>query len=201
MAAERATQMASVERRLAELEEARLFSGQYDAGDAIVTIHPGAGGTESQDWAEMLVRMYLRWAERSDYATETLDYQPGEEAGVKSATFMVKGENAYRQPRGRARRPPPGADLARSTPRRAATPASPGRRLRPHRRGGRGRDRRKRPAHRHLPRLRRRRPARQQDRLGGADHAHSDRHRRPVPERALPDRRTRRSRCRYCARS
>ncbi len=72
-----------------------LLSGPHDRADAIVTIHPGAGGTESQDWAEMLVRMYLRWAERSGYATETLDYQQGEEAGIKSATFLVKGEFAF----------------------------------------------------------------------------------------------------------
>ena len=72
-----------------------LLSGEHDESNAIVTIHPGAGGTESQDWAEMLVRMYLHWAERSGYANEMLDYQQGEEAGVKSATFLVKGEFAY----------------------------------------------------------------------------------------------------------
>ncbi len=72
-----------------------LLSGEHDRLDAIVTIHPGAGGTESQDWAEMLVRMYLRWAERSGYKSEMLDRQQGEEAGIKSATFMVKGEFAY----------------------------------------------------------------------------------------------------------
>jgi peptide chain release factor 2 len=72
-----------------------LLSGQHDESNAIVTIHPGAGGTESQDWAEMLLRMYLRWSERSGYTTEMLDYQQGEEAGVKSATFIVKGEYAY----------------------------------------------------------------------------------------------------------
>ncbi len=72
-----------------------LLSGEHDSANAIVTIHPGAGGTESQDWAEMLVRMYVRWSERSGYKTEMLDYQQGEEAGIKSATFMVKGEFAY----------------------------------------------------------------------------------------------------------
>ncbi len=72
-----------------------LLAGEHDRANAIVTIHPGAGGTESQDWAEMLVRMYLRWAERSQYAAEMLDYQYGDEAGVKSATFMVKGDYAY----------------------------------------------------------------------------------------------------------
>ncbi len=72
-----------------------LLAGEHDESNAIVTVHPGAGGTESQDWAEMLVRMYLRYAERSSYGTEILDYQYGEEAGIKSATFLVKGAYAY----------------------------------------------------------------------------------------------------------
>ena len=95
MAAELATQLASVERRLAELEEARLFSGEYDAGDAVVTVHAGAGGTDSQDWAEILLRMYLRWAERRGFEVEMKEASPGEEAGLKSATFIARGENAY----------------------------------------------------------------------------------------------------------
>jgi peptide chain release factor 2 len=72
-----------------------LLSGEHDDSNAIVSIHPGAGGTESQDWAEMLLRMYLRWSERSGYGTEILDYQQGEEAGIKSVTFLVKGDYAY----------------------------------------------------------------------------------------------------------
>jgi peptide chain release factor 2 len=95
LAAELATQLGAVEGRLAELEEARLFSGEYDAGDAVVTVHAGAGGTDSQDWAEILLRMYLRWAERRGFATEMLEASPGEEAGLKSATFIARGENAY----------------------------------------------------------------------------------------------------------
>jgi len=95
MAAELGTQMTTVERRLAELEEARLFSGEYDAGDAVVTVHAGAGGTDSQDWAEILLRMYLRWAERRGFEVEMKEASPGEEAGLKSATFLAKGENAY----------------------------------------------------------------------------------------------------------
>jgi peptide chain release factor 2 len=95
MAAELATQLGSVERRLAELEEARLFSGEYDAGDAVVTVHAGAGGTDSQDWAEILLRMYLRWAERRGFDVEMKEASPGEEAGLKSATFIARGENAY----------------------------------------------------------------------------------------------------------
>jgi peptide chain release factor 2 len=95
MAAELSTQLTSVERRLAELEEARLFSGEYDAGDAVVTVHAGAGGTDSQDWAEILLRMYLRWAERRGFEVEMKEASPGEEAGLKSATFIARGENAY----------------------------------------------------------------------------------------------------------
>ena len=86
---------ASVESRLAELEEARLFSGDYDAGDAVVTVNAGAGGTDSQDWAEMLLRMLLRWAERRGMKAEMAEASPGEEAGLKSASFIARGENAY----------------------------------------------------------------------------------------------------------
>jgi peptide chain release factor 2 len=83
-------------RRLVDrLETESLLSGENDARNAIVTIHPGAGGTESQDWAEMLLRMYLRWAERQGFQTVLYDYQPGEEAGIKSATFAVNGEYAF----------------------------------------------------------------------------------------------------------
>jgi peptide chain release factor 2 len=95
MASELDAQLGSVERRLAELEEARLFSGEYDAGDAVVTVHAGAGGTDSQDWAEILLRMYLRWAERRGFGVEMVEASPGEEAGLKSATFIARGENAY----------------------------------------------------------------------------------------------------------
>ena len=72
-----------------------LFSGPYDENSAILAIHPGAGGLEAQDWAEMLLRMYTRWSEEKGYTVELLDYLPGEEAGVKSATFLVQGEKAY----------------------------------------------------------------------------------------------------------
>jgi peptide chain release factor 2 len=87
--------MASVEARLARLEEERLFSGRYDGGDALVTINAGAGGTDAQDWAEMVLRMEMRWAERRGFQTELLEVSPGEEAGIKSATFRASGENAY----------------------------------------------------------------------------------------------------------
>jgi len=95
MANELSAQLRSVERRLGELEEARLFSGQYDAGDAVVSVHAGAGGTDSQDWAEILLRMYLRWAERRGFEVEMKEASPGEEAGLKSATLVARGENAY----------------------------------------------------------------------------------------------------------
>ena len=81
--------------KLDEAELARMLSGEHDRLDAIVSINAGAGGTESQDWAEMLYRMYLRWAERHGYAVEVMDEQKGEEAGIKGVTFTVKGEWAY----------------------------------------------------------------------------------------------------------
>jgi peptide chain release factor 2 len=95
IASELGAQLDSVEGRLAELEEARLFRGRYDAGDAVVTVRSGAGGTDSQDWAEMLLRMYLRWAERRGFDVEMAEASEGEEAGLKSATFIAHGENAY----------------------------------------------------------------------------------------------------------
>ena len=95
MAAELGSQVASIESRLAALEEERLFSGRFDAGDAVVTVNAGAGGTDSQDWAEMLLRMYLRWAERRGFKVEMKEASPGEEAGLKSASLVVRGDNAY----------------------------------------------------------------------------------------------------------
>ncbi|HEY2202638.1 MAG TPA: peptide chain release factor 2, partial [Solirubrobacteraceae bacterium] len=88
-------QFASVQERLAALEEERLFSGSYDSGDALVSVNAGAGGTDAQDWAEMVLRMEMRWAERRGFQTALLEASAGEEAGIKSATFQVKGENAY----------------------------------------------------------------------------------------------------------
>jgi peptide chain release factor 2 len=88
-------QIASVEARLATLEEQRLFSGRYDSGDALVSVNAGAGGTDAQDWAEMVLRMEMRWAESRGFQVELLEASAGEEAGIKSATFRVSGENAY----------------------------------------------------------------------------------------------------------
>lgn len=84
-----------LEQEIQHTEIRMLLAGEHDDSNAIVTIHPGAGGVDSQDWAEMLVRMYLRWSERSGYATKMLDYQPGDEAGIKSVTFIVEGDFAY----------------------------------------------------------------------------------------------------------
>jgi peptide chain release factor 2 len=93
--AELEEQRAAVEARLAELEEQRLFSGRYDSGDAVVSVYDGTGGTDSQDWAEMLLRMEMRWAEKRGFKVELAEVSPGEEAGIKSATFFARGENAY----------------------------------------------------------------------------------------------------------
>ena len=82
-------------RELERLQEDALFSGEYDAGDAVVSIQADAGGTDAQDWAEILLRMYERWAANRGFATEILETSPGEEYGIKSATFTVKGDNAY----------------------------------------------------------------------------------------------------------
>jgi peptide chain release factor 2 len=90
-----AESVAGLKRELDRLQEEALFSGEYDPGDAVVSIHAGEGGTDAQDWAEMLLRMYLRWAEGRAFKTELLEASPGEEAGLKSATFTVSGENAY----------------------------------------------------------------------------------------------------------
>jgi peptide chain release factor 2 len=95
LADEVADQLAGVEERLHHLEEQRLFSGQYDHGDALVTVNAGAGGTDAQDWAEMVLRMEMRWAEKRGFKVELLEASAGEEAGIKSATFRVHGENAY----------------------------------------------------------------------------------------------------------
>jgi peptide chain release factor 2 len=95
IASELEDQVSGVQERLGELEEQRLFSGPYDAGDALVTVNAGAGGTDAQDWAEMVLRMEMRWAEKRGFGVELLEVSPGEEAGIKSATFRVRGENAY----------------------------------------------------------------------------------------------------------
>lgn len=84
-----------IAKQIEKLELETFFSGKYDKNNAILTIHPGAGGTESQDWAEMLYRMYTRWATANGFTVKEIDYLEGEEAGLKSVTFLVEGENAY----------------------------------------------------------------------------------------------------------
>jgi peptide chain release factor 2 len=95
VAGEIESEIVRLRERLAELETAMLLAGENDSLSAIITIHPGAGGTESQDWAEMLLRMYLRWAERKGFGTVITDRLEGEGAGIKSATVEINGENAY----------------------------------------------------------------------------------------------------------
>src|ERR671932_2438854 len=95
IAGELEQQRAEVESKLAALEEERLFAGRYDSGDAAVSVHAGTGGTDSQDWAEMLLRMLMRWAERRGFKVDLIEASEGEEAGIKSATFIARGENAY----------------------------------------------------------------------------------------------------------
>ncbi len=93
--AEIASEGEAVASLLSRLELKLLLSGRYDGRNALLTVHAGAGGTESQDWAEMLIRMYLRWAERGRYEVEVLDSSPGEETGVKSAVLSLRGDHAY----------------------------------------------------------------------------------------------------------
>jgi peptide chain release factor 2 len=95
LAAELDAHLQPLEQELGRLREDALFTGEYDAGDAVVTIHAGTGGTDAQDWTEMLLRMYLRWAQQRGLKAELVEASPGEEAGLKSATFTVAGENAY----------------------------------------------------------------------------------------------------------
>lgn len=89
------TEIAEIQHDMDQLELELLLSGKYDANNAILTLHAGAGGTEAQDWTQMLLRMYGRWAERNGFTVETVDLLPGDEAGVKSVTLMIKGHNAY----------------------------------------------------------------------------------------------------------
>ena len=95
MASELAASVERARREIDELQEAAIFTGEYDVGPAVVTVNAGAGGTDAQDWAEMVLRMYLRWAERRQFKAELIEATPGEEAGLKSATFVLNGENAY----------------------------------------------------------------------------------------------------------
>ena len=193
--------IASVEARLLDAEEQRLFTGDYDAGDALVTVNAGAGGTDAQDWAEMVLRMEMRWAERRGFKVELLEASAGEEAGIKSATFRASGDNAYglySAEKGvhRLVRLSPFDSANRRQTSFAGVEVAP-----VVEEAGEVADRRRRPPGRHLPRVRRRRPARQQDRLRGADHAPADRGSSCSARTSARSRRTARPRWRCCARS
>ena len=169
--AERALGEARAEAAKARLET--LLSGEADANNAYVEINAGAGGTEAQDWAEMLARMYTRWAERRGFKVSWLEESAGEEAGIKSCAFKVEGPNAYGWLKTEIGRASAGAHLAVRRQCAAPDQLRLGLGLSRGRRRHRDRACRQGPARRHLPRLGRGRPARQQDRLGGAHHAHS----------------------------
>ena len=165
------TQLQPLRRELERLQEDALFNGEYDAGDAVVSIHAGAGGTDAQDWAEMLLRMYLRWAARPRLPGRARRGEPGRGGGAEVGDADREGRERLRPLQGRARRPPARApEPVRQRPSPPHGVRAGRRRAAPARRE-RGRDRRERPADRHLPRLGRRRPAREQDRLRRPDHA------------------------------
>ncbi len=182
--AERA--IAGLARRAEQLRLQSMLSGEADGNDAYLEVHAGAGGTESQDWAEMLFRMYTRWAERHGYKLQLIEESEGEGAGIKSATLLVKGDNAYGWLKSEAgvhrlvRISPFDANARRHTSFSSVTVYPvidqsieidiPDKEVRID----------------VLSRLGRRRPARQQDRERGAHHPSADRHRRVVPDRALP---------------
>ena len=168
-----------------DLEARTMLNGEADPLNAIVTVHPGAGGTESQDWAEMLMRMYLRWAEQQGFKTEMNDYQDGEEAGIKSATFTIIGEYAFGQLAGES-----GVHrLVRISPfdsgQAPAYIVCVGLCFAGDRRHHSGRSEAGRSAHRYLPLRRQGRPAREYHRLRRAHDAPAHRNRGAMPERAL----------------
>ena len=171
---------------LDKLELRALFTGEHDERDAICEVHSGAGGTDAQDWTEMLLRMFTRWAEPKGFDVELDETQEGQEAGITSATFIIKGRYAYGMLAGergvhRLIRISP-FDANRASDRVRVV------RLRTRARGDRRTgDREHRPPDRHLPVVGRRRPARQRHRFGGAHHAPAHRRRRVVPERAVTD--------------
>ena len=162
-----------------------MLSGEADSNDTYLEVHAGAGGTESQDWANMLLRMYTRWAERRKFKVEVLEMHDGEEAGIKSATLLIKGHNAY----GWLKTESGVHRLVRISPydSQCAPPHLVRQRLglSGGRRFDRDRRQRIRCAHRHLPLVGLGRPARQHHRFGGAHHASGDRHRGRLPGRAL----------------
>ena len=188
-------------RELDTLELRALFTGEHDERDAICTVNSGAGGTDAQDWTNMLLRMYLRWAERRGFAVEIDEVSPGTEAGISSATFTVKGRYAYGLLAGEhgvhrlIRISPFDANARRQTAFASfdAVPALD--------EAEAPEIDAERPAHRHVPVVGRRRPARERHRLRGPHHPPADRHRRVVPERALADAEQGAARCRSSRRA
>ena len=163
----------------------KMLGGEHDHRNAILSIHPGAGGTESQDWAEMLLRTYFRWAERRGFKREVIELQPGDEAGIKSATVTVTGDYAYGLLLAEAGVHRLVRILAVRSGRAPAHLLRLGLRLAGAARRRGGRDRREGPADRHIPLQRRRRAARQRDGLRRSHYPPANRHRRLVPERAV----------------
>jgi peptide chain release factor 2 len=157
--------------RVGKLEFQRMFSGKMDPAPAFVDIQAGAGGTEAQDWAEMLLRMYLRWAESRGWKTELLEVSGGDVAGIKSATFRVEGDYSLRLAQDRDRRASPGAQVAVRFGQPPPHQLHLGIRVARSRRQHRHRDQSGRPQDRRVSLFRCRWPARQQDRIGGAHHA------------------------------
>ena len=175
---------AAEEAKRREIES--LLSGEADANDCYIELNAGAGGTEAQDWAEMLMRMYMRWAEQHGYKVQLMEESEGEQAGIKSATLQVTGPNAYGWLKTEAgvhrlvRISPFDANARRQTSFASVWvyPVVDD--------SDRDRDQRGRPEGRHLPRVRRRRPARQQDRKRDPHHPHPERHHRRLPDRPQP---------------
>ena len=177
--------LASLDRDMRKLQEEALFTGEYDSGPAVVGVHAGAGGTDSQDWAEILLRMYLRWAEARGLKSRSSRGDPGGGGGAEERHVHAHRRERLRDHAGREGRAPAGAPLAVRLRPQAAHLVRPGRGLAVRRRRRRRRDRRGRSPHRHVPLPGRRRPARQQDGLGRAAHPPPHGDRRAVPERAL----------------
>ena len=170
---------------LDKLELRALFSGEHDERDAICEVHSGAGGTDSQDWAAMVLRMFTRWAQSKDFSVEVDEIQEGQEAGITSATFIIKGRYAYGMLAGergvhRLIRISPFDANARRQTAFASFDCVPA--LEPTEEPG---DRSERSADRHVPVVGRGRSTRERDRFGGAHHAPADRCRRLVPERTI----------------
>ena len=175
----------ALKKEVARRELEALLSGEADRFDSYLEVHAGAGGTESQDWAAMLLRMYTRWAEKHGFKIEYLEETPGEEAGIKSAHHPDQRAQRLWLAEDRSRRAPPGADIAVRFQRAAAHLVLVGGDLSGGRQQHQDRYRRVRRAHRHHALGRRRRPARQQDRIRGAPDAYSDRRRGGLPGRPL----------------